>query len=232
MEKIVMDENFDAGQFLILLLGLGLTLNYFVHFLVALCKEQGWIRGEEGHERIAVTSHDRGTARVKQAATRKLNQMLKNANSLHEPIDASTDRATLAIPSSLNKNVREDPTFQNFVLYGEHTVPAGSLRWTWQRIRSGRLFDTEGIWLPTRILVFQAGQAIFGIFIAYGSFVTVGYVAERAQVAHDSLPVDDIIPQWVYDIVPTGKQVEQALYPACAVATAVILIITLAYMPR
>ena len=227
-----MDENFDAGQYLILLLGLGLTFNYFVHFLVALFKEQAWIRGEEGLGRIAVTSHDRGTARVKQAATRKLNQMLQNANLLHEPIDASADRATLAIPSALNKNVHEDPTFQNFVLYGENKVPAGSFRWTWQRIRSGRLFDTEGIWLPTRLLVFQAGQAIFGIFIAYGSFVTVGYVAERAQVAHDSLPEDDLIPQWVYDIVPTGKQVKQALYPACAVASTVMLMIVLAYMPR
>jgi hypothetical protein len=141
METIVMDENFDAGQYLILSLGLGLTFNYFVHALAALAKELNWIRGEEGLGRITVTSHDRGTARIKQAATRKLNQMLKNANLLHEPIDASADRATLAIPSSL-KNVREDPTFQNFVLYGENKVPAGSFRWTWKRIISGRLFDT------------------------------------------------------------------------------------------
>jgi hypothetical protein len=227
-----MDENFDAGQYLILSLGLGLTFNYFVHSLVAQLKELGWIRGEEGLGRIAVTSHDRGTARVKQAATRKLNQMLKNANFLHEPIDASADRATLAIPSSLNKNVHEDPTFHNFVLYGENKVPAGSFRWTWQRIRSGRLFDTEGIWLPTRILVFQAGQALFGIFVAYAAFVTVGYNAKKAQAAHDSLPDDEIIPQWVYDIVPTGRQVKQALYPACAVSTTVMLVITLTYMPR
>jgi hypothetical protein len=80
--------------------------------------------------------------------------------------------------------------------------------------------------------VFQAAQAVFGLFLAYGAFVTVGYVAERAQEAHDSLPVDDIIPDWVYDIVPTAKQVKQALYPACAVATLVMLTIFLIYMPR
>jgi hypothetical protein len=231
VEEIVQDENFDAGQYLILSLGLGLALNYFAHLLVALSKQLGWIRGEEGIGRIAVTSHDRGTARVKQAATRKLNQMLKNANLLHAPIHASADRATLAIPSSL-KNVHDDPTFQNFVLYGENKVPAGSFRWTWQRIISGRLFDTEGIWLPTRLLVFQAGQALFGLFIGYGAFATVGYVATIAQDAQDSLPEDDLIPQWVYDIVPTGKQVKQALYPACAVSTIVMLMITLTYIPR
>lgn len=226
------DENFDAGQYLILLLGLGLAFNYFVHFLATLSRELGWIRGEERLGRwFTVTSHDRGTARVKQAATRKVNQMLKNANLLHEPIDVSVDRATLAVPSSL-KNVHEEPTFQNFVLYGENKVPAGSFGWTWQRIISGRLFDTEGIWLPTRILVFQAGQAIFGLFLGYGAFVSVGYIADKAQAEHDSLPESDLIPQWVYDIVPTAKQVKQALYPACSVATIVMLMITLIYMPR
>jgi hypothetical protein len=178
-----------------MLLGLVLSTNYLLHSVAIISQKYGWAQGEKGLGRVFVTSHVRGTARVKQAATRKINLMLQNANQMHLPTGKLAGRGSLSMPSTL-RSATEDNTFRNFVLHGESKVSGqGSFRWTWQHIMSGRLFDTEGIWLPTRLLVFQAGQLIFGTFTVYFAFVGVEYLADKADEAVDAL--GENLPQWV-----------------------------------
>ena len=229
-EKVTQKTTFGAGQKLILILGLVLAFNYFIHFLIALSRKFEWAKNHKVLGKRISTSYVRGCARGKLAATRKVNLMLKNASCLHKPIMASADRESLAIPSSL-RGTSVDPTFHNYVLHGEKRVQgAGDFGWTWNHIISGRLFDTEGIWLPTRLIIFQSGQLIFGLFIGYAYFIAIASIAIRADNANATLP--DGLPQWVYDIVPTGRQVKLALYPAASVGTVVMLLILLVYMPR
>jgi ascorbate-specific PTS system EIIC-type component UlaA len=82
----------------------------------------------------------------------------------------------------------------NFVLRGKQTETAGGILWTWQRLWSGNLFDTEGIWLPTRLLVFQATQVAAGIVIIYMVFFVTQWAAKEARTFQAEL--DPTLPDW------------------------------------
>jgi hypothetical protein len=177
---------------------------------------------EEFVKRIFTASNVRGTMRLKRAGTRKINKMLHNALTLHR-------RAELHVEDHLVQ-IKEDLTFANFLLYGESTTLAGSFVWSWRQILSGRLFDEEGIWLPSRLVVFQVVQVLFASVAIYFLYERVEIVAAEADKSRESLPPN--LPQWIYDISPTGDQVRLALYPACFTGAAVMGVIILLYIPR
>ena len=87
-----------------------------------------------------------------------------------------------------------DQTMLNFVLRGKQTEVAGGLLWTWKRLWSGNLFDTEGIWFPTRLLVYQAGQVAAGIAIVFIGFVATELAASEARGFQADL--DLTLPDW------------------------------------
>ena len=57
-----------------------------------------------------------------------------------------------------------------------------------------QLFDTEGIWLPTRLLIFQGGQVVGLLVVAMILLGTTRYAADEAEKAQGSLPDD--LPNW------------------------------------
>ena len=177
-----------------------------------------------------MTSNVRRAAHVKKAATHKIGRVLENALRMHGPISAPSSTRETAELSKSTRNSNTDPIFRNFVLYGETTVPAGNFRWTWQRIRSGNLFEVEGIWLPARLLIFQGSQLLFGSVLSVILVIGVEPIAKAADDAQDNLRDD--LPQWIYDIVPTAREVRYALYPAAGVAIFMMCVIGLVYMPR
>jgi hypothetical protein len=184
---------FDAVNIASFVLGLMLAGTYLVYFLASYSGNRGWME-REGFERLFLTSHIRRTAAIKQAGTRKVNVILENAAKLHQKIERTEDQKYTSMPSSL-RGESGDHAFENFVLHGEKREPAGSLGWTWRIILSGRLFDTEGIWLPTRLLIFQGGQILFGAAAARIFISTVEITAQEADEAVNDL--DEDLPQWV-----------------------------------
>eukprot|EP00934_Nitzschia_sp_Nitz4_P003806 Nitzschia sp. Nitz4//scaffold23_size168460//147873//151411//NITZ4_002247-RA/size168460-snap-gene-0.128-mRNA-1//1//CDS//3329543719//3796//frame0 len=207
-------------------LGLMLTLNYAAHFMFSLCKTYNWISSSDRFVRkFSLSSHQRGTARSKWAATYKVNKMLSNATKMHGDTSNHQGRGTT---SSLHKT-HSDEVFQNYTLQGEGREECGSFSWTWNQIVNGELFETEGIWLPARLIVFQFGQILMALFVSLVLFAFVIRVAKLADEASANL--DSNLPQWVLDIVPSGQEVRLALYPTAVVSVFVPLVILLNYIP-
>ena len=146
-------------------------------------------------------------------------------------------RGKSTLVESLHKE-QSDAVFQNYTLRGERSVKAGSLIWTWRAILTGDLFEVEGIWLPSRLLVFQVAQVIFGVVIAIGLFLLVEVAADEAdkataEIKRNMAENDGLYyPDWVLDLVPDGNEVRAALNPAAGVAVFVCAVLTLIYLPR
>lgn len=143
------------------------------------------------------SSNTLGEARLKKAATRKLNKMILNAHELNNFDSKLSDSTSLQKKTSsrvLQTNDVVDQTMLNYVLNGQTYEAAGGLMWTWKLLLSGALFDTEGIWLPTRMIVFQGVQILVGIVLTLIYITLTRYAADEAEKAQDSLPED--LPKW------------------------------------
>lgn len=84
-----------------------------------------------------------------------------------------------------------------FTLRGRQFEDAGGIVWTWKLLWSGKLFDTEGIWLPTRLLVFQAAQFASAIVLIFIVFNFTKWMTDLAGEFHDDL--DPTLPDWVIE---------------------------------
>jgi len=115
--------------------------------------------------------------------------MLLNAHSLH-PDDV------VPLEDSVGPEAM-DPTMLNYVLSGEQIEDAGGIVWTWKRILTGKLFDTEGIWLPMRLLVIQGAQLATGVVLIFIAFTLVVYIANKAEGFRASLPPN--LPDWAIE---------------------------------
>jgi hypothetical protein len=229
-ENVVSKESFDTAKIVCLTLGLVCAAMYFFQFCWALSKKFDWLDEDSRFSKLFVTSSVRSAARLKKAASHKIGLVLENARRMHGPINAPSKETAELSMSKSTRSSNTDPIFRNFVLYGETTVTAGSITWTWANILSGRLFEVEGIWLPARLLIFQGAQLLFGSIASLLLLMVVEPVAQSADDAQAELR--DNLPQWVYDIVPTASQVRLALYPASFVAIFMMAVIALVYMPR
>jgi hypothetical protein len=222
----------DAWHFLLTItyaLGFVLSAIYSIHFLLAVIQsyDGGWRK--EWMENLFVTSDVNGTSRLKKAATRRIHCMLHNAMQMHQIV--APEKKSMSVTQQLRlSRAAADPVFLNFLVNGEKEEAAGSFWWTWQQIRTGSLFDTEGVWLPTRLLVFQAGQIVCAVLLGYLALVSVERIADSADEAQASLGED--VPDWVYDFVPTGSQVRRSLYPAAYMASVIMVLLILIYIPR
>lgn len=226
-----------------------LSFTYLLHFFISVGRKFGYIENPDIYRdqndgiinRFSTSSHVIGTARTKRAATRKVNSMLTNARSMHGRVFGHDTAETI----DNNKQQRQkdkmgveavDAVFQNFTLRGERTVKAGSLFWTWQKIRSGELFDEEGIWLPSRLIIFQVGQVVIGIFFSAVMFYVVEQAAREADRATAELKINlslgNRYPEWVIDMVPTGNEVRGALLPSASIAVCVCFMLIIIYLPR
>jgi hypothetical protein len=232
-EEVVTDDYFETSKIATLTLGLVCAAMYLFQFCVALGKKFDWLDLDEDSRfaKFFVASNVQRAASLKNAASHKIGFVLENARKMHGPINNAPSRETakLSTPKS-TRSSNVDPTFRNFVLYGETMVTAGSITWTWANILSGSLFEVEGIWLPARLLIFQGAQLLFGSIFSFFIVVLVEPLAKIADDAQSDLRDD--LPQWVYDITPTASQVRYALYPAAAVAIFMTAAIVLVYMPR
>jgi hypothetical protein len=176
---------------------------------------------------LTISSNLRGEYRLKQAATRKLNTMMVNAHSLHQ-VDSVPDKSVRA---SIGDSSFADRVMLNFVLRGQREERIGGIVWTFGQIFSGKLFDTEGVWLPTRLIVFQGAQVFIAAFLALAFIYLTRTAADMADDAQGTLDDYDM-PQWAIDIVPTRQDVQIALYTSSGAAILGMLNLILIYIPR
>jgi hypothetical protein len=243
--EIATDSRHHTVTVLGTILGVALAANYSLHFAIGVARKRNWVKEggthvaqafsrencvKEGGARIvqafSQTSNLVGTARTKKAATRKVNLMLTNARQMHGTIES---KDCVQITNSLRKS-QSDTVFQNYTLFGEKYEESGSLVWTWKQMYSGHLFDAEGVWLPARLWIFQVGQAVVAVLVYVALFEFVESTVRAADEANEELT--EGLPRWVYDIVPTGREVNIALLPAAWVAVVVCGLVALIYIPR
>jgi hypothetical protein len=206
--------------------GLFLTLIFAWRLLVVLL----FNRGNDFSGRfksLTISSHLRGEYRLKQAASRKLNRMMVNAHSLHQA-DTAPDKSVRA---SIGDNTFADRAMLNYVLKGQRVEKTGGIVWTFGQVYSGKLFDDEGIWLPTRLIVFQGAQVIIAAFLGFAYIYITITAADMAEDAQGTLDDYDM-PQWAIDIVPTRQGVQIALYTSSGMTILAMLNIILIYIPR
>lgn len=226
---LINSSTFHSMIYLCTIIGSILVINYFCHFAIGVARQFGYTPPKGSWvETFSTTSHIVGIARTKRAATRKINKLLINARDMHgltEALAPGQESSTMSFHKS-----QSDTVFQNYTLNGEKFEDAGSLLWAWERIITGELFDSEGIWLPSRLIIFQFGQIAIAIMTLFLLFIFVGKVAKAADNAQTT--ISDGLPDWFYDFVPTGKQVKWALVPAASISVAVSVFLILLYIPR
>ena len=109
-------------------------------------------------------------------------------------------------------------------------VLSGGFFWTWKRILNGTLFTEEGLWINSRMLVFQVAMLIVGV-AEFGVLLwSAETLAQRSDAAREDL--SPLLPQWVVDLYPTGRMVRRSLFPASLAAGVVVLILLAIYIPR
>lgn len=228
-EERVSEQFWNQLQLLPLVSGLVLA-GLFVLQLVASVAYLSSNRLKVVMEPWVVSSNTRGEGRVKRAATRKINKLISNAYALHALADGARDGSSeIDNVETTTRSAAPDKTMLNFVLYGEKRVPTGGLVWTLRRLWNNDLFEVDGIWLPTRLIVFQCAQLVLAIALSWGFFFFSARVADAAEEADSNL--DPSLPQWVKNIVPNRRQVESALYPASTVAVVVMALLVAVYIP-
>jgi hypothetical protein len=217
-ESTVTEPKFNGAQWTTRAIGAISSLLILIQFFLGVIDIRR-LRASKLLSYLSTTSHVRGTACSKKAATRKINAVMENAHKL--------------MPKSASKHngppIKEE-TMINFVIRGESFEDCGGLAWTWMRLLSGALFEEDGIWIASRLIIIQTVQLFLFAFVTYTGVLLVNEATKRAEQAQAILQPG--YPQWVYEIVPTPNQVKIALYPALGIVMFVMITLFLVYIPR
>jgi hypothetical protein len=151
---------------------------------------------------------------------------------MHALSSESQNRRALLMKKSTKKALRKvtDETMRNYVLNSGQRETVGGFIWTWQKIFNGSLFADEGIWINSRLVVFQVCMVVTAIAFAYLLLWSVGEAAEAADTARATLDLNTV-PVWVDDLIPTGKMVRRSLYPSAVIGIIVSFILITLYIP-
>lgn len=189
-QVVVHSNNFMALLYTGLAFGSVLTVYYLFSAISLLRKDK----------KVSLTqsSDERGTSMSKRACTRKIAKMLLSAREMHtEP--AQPDRVLgkdLTTSKKLDLKTKSDPVFQTYVLQGEGREPCASWSWVLQNLLSKQLFEEEGVWLPSRVWVFQCIQIVVLVLYIILANLTISTLIVNADESTTELP--DGLPSWIY----------------------------------
>mmetsp|Transcript_11241 Transcript_11241/g.13739 ORF Transcript_11241/g.13739 Transcript_11241/m.13739 type:complete len:1052 (-) Transcript_11241:209-3364(-) len=141
-------------------------------------------------------------SQMKQAATFKVNKMIKNAYKLHKPRE-DDNAASLALKESIlhasKRNIGEESTHSSALLNYTNdqtkTELAGGFLWAWKECFSGDLLDREGIWIHTRIVAANVVQIVTLVMLI---FVIIF-----------------LFPPLVKELYPPESEEESKVYESC-----------------
>lgn len=160
---------------------LGLFMVYRIAIMVRLSRKRtpDW-------ERLVFPSHHIIQEKLEVAASNKLTRMLENAITLVERSEGGNSQGATCAQVKITPPV-------NKIEAGE----CGGTLWTWERILSGELLQTEGILIPVRVFVFQACQLFIAALAAFVAFRSVESFSREAEQQLDRIPKDGGVPAWV-----------------------------------
>ena len=209
VEEVLRSSVYQRLQSIPLVLGCLLVLLFFFVVLSTIVRwsissSKVWSLLLNG---ITSSSSAWADTRLKRAATRKLNKLMMNARRLHQPNEVLAGLLSGVGVSA--ESVSRDQTMRNYVLDEERTEPVGGLFWTWWKILNGSLFDTEGIWINTRLQIIQVAQIVAFFSISVVMLGSVRRIADRSEEARADL--DENVPDWVRNLVPTRRKYRDAL---------------------
>jgi hypothetical protein len=123
--------------------------------------------------------------------------LILNAHNLHNFDDL--DHHEVSSIKTVGARSSIDQVSLQYILKGKTVDDSGGMLWSWRQFLTGRLFDTEGIWLPSRLIVIQG--VLLGISIVLGLILlgVTEYAADEADKAQESLDQD--LPTWVVQYV-------------------------------
>jgi len=196
-EKLITSDFFQSFEKVPFSLGVILSGLYIYQFIKAIVN---WITISDTDplsilRYIVSTSSVYGDTRLKRSVTQKLNAMLMNADRLHSSVDS-------LFPSICEGLDGSSRAMQNFLLDADHTEVVGGIVWTWWGILNGSLFNTEGIWINTRLIISHVAQLALMAVLSSVLLASVPQIAEEAQQARDDLPENT--PKYLSDLVPTS----------------------------
>lgn len=159
-----------------MLLGLFTLLFHFSHVLDMLLPTR-WTQRNKWTTAFFGSDGVKAEARIKRAASHKINLMTSNA---------------LELAEIKNKDVVLETHFGQglmaFANSGKSFEPAGGIVWTWKRIFNRTAFNQEGIWLSARLVAANITQFIVTVFILIAGIgltrkVATEYDLETAYLA-------------------------------------------------
>lgn len=202
-DDVINAELWDQLQLLPFVVGSFLTAVFLAKLMLALI-EKRYKRTNKSMDATLLASNTRGEYRLKLSASRKINGMLDSAMALHETNDPGSKSPSLhrgsnsrLRSSALSKGQSSEPdrTMLNYVLRGETQRVEGGVIWAWKLLLSGKLFESEGIWIPTRMIVFQGAQVVLAAFTGWIFVFISKFAADQAADADESIDPD--WPEWV-----------------------------------
>mmetsp|Transcript_53181 Transcript_53181/g.159171 ORF Transcript_53181/g.159171 Transcript_53181/m.159171 type:complete len:1076 (-) Transcript_53181:971-4198(-) len=121
-------------------------------------------RSNEAATQFFTSGSLKAEAKIKQAAARKINTMVKNAREVHGIIEeGDAEEGKMSYGQGL----------VNYSLHENCVEQAGGFIWTWSRLISGELFSVEGVWISARLWAGNLAQVFLSLFIiAFGVFTT------------------------------------------------------------
>jgi hypothetical protein len=189
-QYLVQSDRFMSSLYTGLVTGSVLTVYYFFSAMKILREDK----------KISETqsSDERGMAMAKRACTQKISMMMSSAREMHRDVaqlDAGQSK-DLSRSKKFDLQTHTDPVFQTYVLQGEGRETCGSWLWVVKTILSKELFEKEGIWLPSRLWVFQSIQIVVLVLYVILSQVLIEKAVLNADDATAELP--EGLPFWIY----------------------------------
>lgn len=217
--------------------GVALAVLFLVQALAS-CRAQVASTSEDFFQRMLslffASSNTRAETRLKASARAKIDSLIDKAAILHVAKQSKMNEDIELSSSSMlfgeTPPVGNDGAMRNFVLSGERVEVSGGVLWTWRRIINGSLFHTEGIWVNTRLIIFQFAQVVAASVFSWILLLSVKLLADYYEEQRAKL--DETVPDWVRDLFPTRAMVNWSLYPAALTAIAVMIVLIVLYIPR
>ena len=180
-EKTVNQDDYTGAQYVTNVVGCIVAGMMLLQFIYAVIGNRR-IRQAKWLSNVLLTCLGKGSGRSKRAATRKVNKLLQNASNMKPRRSAVEENITSDFTSDISEEV-----MINFVTRGETFEECGGFIWTWKQLFSGSLFEEEGIWIMSRLLVIQTIQAMFIGFKAYALTLLIKAAVRWCQEWQDNL---------------------------------------------
>ena len=194
-QELVHSERFRIPVSTGLFAGITLTIYYFAYSFAAQ-KEQDYDFSNP-RKKLFESADERGTATQKRACSKKIEKLLKNGRKMHEEINSDDKRSEdLTASKKLDLKSQSDPVFQAYVLHGEDKEECASWAWVIRGFISRDLFDVEGIWIPSRVWVFQVMQMVVLVLFCIAIRTLINASTQAAAEAKAELP--EGLPDWIY----------------------------------